>query len=209
MKGLFQNVRTILRMQSRRPKERLLSLPLVLENQGLQQIIQVPINEFPLYLPMPIFPPPGILVGTSLSLPLSADVNFIHVAGPSFEEVSLRYGGCFVGSQLSFYPGYFARTIAKIAYCAAVYTLGIAPFKGSPIRRVILGEDLSIGHWVGAWTGDPANEAKGLHAMQVRMEDSNVHVILRLFAQFNTPEYHVVLQPTAGYFIQPKKFPWR
>ena len=140
---------------------------------------------------------------------IPTQLSFVHVAGPSFEEVGRRYGVDFVGARLTFSPQEFARTLAKIAFSAAVYALGIAPFTHTPIRKAILGEDPCIGHWVGSWTGEPMNEAKGLHSMQIRASGSDVHVILRLFAQFSAPEYHVVLGPADPDFVNSEAWPWK
>jgi hypothetical protein len=196
-------------MQTRRGKKRPACIPLVLESAGAKKTIQVSPTEFPLYLPTPLFPPPGVLAGTAPSPAISAHLNFVHVAGPSFEEVGRRHGVDFVGARLTFSPQEFARALAKIAFSAAVYALGTAPFKHTPIRRVILGKDPCVGHWVGSWTGEPMNEAKGLHAMKIRASGSDVHVILRLFAQFSAPEYLVVLGPADPDFVNSEAWPWK
>jgi hypothetical protein len=90
-----------------------------------------------------------------------------------------------------------------------VYALGLAPFSATPIRRVILGDDECVGHWVGCWEGQPVNESKGLHALQVRANGVDVHVIVRLFAQFAAPEYHVVLGAADPGFVQSEAWPWK
>lgn len=209
LRGLLPAIRTVLAMETRRRKRRPASIPLVLESDGVKNTVQVSPTEFPLYLPTPLFPPPGILTGTPPSPKISVEISFLHIAGPSFEEVGRRYGVDFVGTRLTFSPQEFVRTLAKIAFTAAVYTLGIKPFTHTPIRRAILGEDPCVGHWVGSWTGEPMNEAKGLHAIQVRASGSDVHVILRLFAQFGTPEYHVVLGSADPDFVNSEAWPWK
>jgi hypothetical protein len=182
---------------------------LVLESNGIQRTIQVPRNEFPLYLPTPLFPPPGFLTGAPHSPGISTQLKFLHLAGPSFEEVVHRHAADFAGARLNFSPLDYARTLAKIAFTAAVYTLGLAPFTKTPIRRVILGEDSSVSQWVGSWSGEPVNEAKGLHAMKVRASGTDIHVVLRLFAQFGAPEYHVVLGPADPAFASSAAWPWK
>jgi len=209
LRGLLSAIRTVLAMQTRRPKKRPPNIPLVLESDGAQKTIHVSPTEFPLYLPTPLFPPPGVLVGIPPTPRISTQLRFVHIAGPSFEEVGLRHCVDFVGTRLTFSPEEFARTLAKIAFGAAVYALGIAPFTNTPIRRAILGEDPCIGHWVGSWTGEPMNEAKGLHAMQIRSSGSDIHVILRLFAQFSAPEYLVVLGPADPDFVKSEAWPWK
>ena len=210
LRGLFPAIRAVLAMQTRRPRERPRMLPLVLESNGTQQTVHVPLSEFPTYLPTPVFPPPGIVVGRAAVDEMPVDLQFRHIAGPQFESVAKRYPGTdFVGARLSFSPIEFARTIAKIALCAAVFVLGIAPLRNSPIRKVVLGRDRRVSHWVGSWSGEQVNEPTGLHAMQVRASGSDLHVVLRLFAQFNAPEYHVALGPADPKFVQSTAWPWK
>lgn len=209
MRGLLSAIRAILRLQSRRPKERPLTLPLVVDSQGEHRVVHVPLDEFPLYLPCPIFPPPGILTGAP-PLPARCDeIEFRYVAGPSFEDVRARMAVDNVGARLIFTPQDFARTLAKIGYCTAVYKLGIDAVRDSPLRKVIRGDDINVGHYVGAWTSDAIDQPKGLHAMQVRAAGTEVHVALRLFAQFGAPAYHVVVGPAHPAFVASAAWPWK
>jgi hypothetical protein len=179
-------------MQTRR--KRPATLPLVLESKGVQRTIQIPLAEFPLYLPTPYLPPLAVITGGPVTQDVYVDVKFIHITGPSFSDFSQLYPDVeFIGACLSFSPHLFLRTLAKIAFCAGVYTLGLAPLRQSPLRQVILGTDRDPWRWVGSWTGEPMTEPKGAHTIQMHASGSDIHVILRLFAQFGTPEYHVVL----------------
>ena len=45
--------------------------------------------------------------------------------------------------------------------------------------------------------------------MQVTASGSDIHVILRLFAQFGAPEYHVVLGPADPEFVKSDAWPWK
>lgn len=196
-------------MQTRRRKERPKTLPLVLEVNGTQRTTHVVPTEYPVYLPTPLFPPPGIVEGRPPTPGISTELRFIHIAGPTFAEICQTHGADFIGARLTFSPELFARTLAKIAFCAGVYALGADPFNVAPIRPAILGKDPCIGHWVGSWKGEPINGPKGLHAMQVRASGSSIHVVLRLFAQFGAPEYHVVLGPADPAFADSDAWPWR
>jgi hypothetical protein len=130
------------------------------------------------------------------------------LAGPSFEDVIRAQSAEFAGARLSFSPPDFARTLAKIGFASAVLVLGIAALRRSPIRQVILGHDPYVSHWVGSWRGEEVNEPKGLHAIKVRSTGADVHVIIRLFAQFSAPEYHVALGPAAPEFVSSCAWPW-
>ena len=209
LRGLFPAVRAVLAMQTRHSKNKVGSLPLVLKSREETRTVEVPLAEYPLYLPTPIFPPPGAVTGRTSTHGLPTEIKFIHLSGPSFEEVVQRHGVDAIGARLNFAPDYFARTIAKIAFGAAVFALGIPPLRNAPIRSSILGKDTNIGHWVGTWTGDLVNEASGLHCMQIRTTGSDVHVILRLFSQFGAPEYHVVLGPADPAYVNSEAWPWK
>ena len=211
LKSLFPAVRTVLAMQTRRPKERPKTLPLVLETGCAQRVVQVAPTEFPLYLPIIEFPPPGFVDGRPPDQDIPTPVlDFRHLAGPSFADVASRYPGVdFIGARVNFAPEYFARTLAKIGYCAAVFALGVTPFRDAPIRRVIRGEDRRVWHWVGSWTGEEQNPPKGLHGIKVLAAGTDVHVILRLFAQFGAPEYHVAIGPAAPDFVNSPDWPWK
>jgi hypothetical protein len=139
----------------------------------------------------------------------STRLEFIHLAGPSFEEVARREGADFVGARLNFSPTDFARTIAKIAFSAAVRSIGIKAFTYTPIRRVILGEDAAVGRWVGSWSGQPVNNGPGLHQLKIQARGTSIEVVVRLFAQFGAPEYHVVLGPADPAFVDSAAWPWR
>jgi hypothetical protein len=122
-------------------------------------------------------------------------------------DVMLRYRATFVGERLNFSPTDFARTLAKIAYGAAVCYFGIRPFKNAEIRRVILGQDPCVGHWVGSSDLGMTPQA-GAHTIAIRASGSDLHVFLRLFAQFG-PEYHIVLGQADPDFVNSDDWPFR
>ena len=210
LRSLWPAVRNALAMQTRRREERPKTLPLVIIRAAVRETVQLPASAYPLYLPVPLFPAPGVVCGRPMRRGVFTNMDTLHLAGPSFEEASATYPSAeFVGAHTNFSPEEFARTIAKIAFCAAVYALGVDPFRRSPIKGVILGVDEHIGHWVGCWEGDEVNAPKGLHAVQVRCSGVDVHVILRLFAQFGAPEYHVALGPADPVFVASDAWPWK
>jgi hypothetical protein len=141
--------------------------------------------------------------------------HVIHVAGPTFKDASERYPGAnFVGGHTNFSPEEFARTLAKIGFCAGVCALGLGAFTNSPIREVILGTNPCIGHWVGSWHGEPKNDTNGgLHGIKVQFDaaHSDIHVFVRLFAQFGALEYHIVLGEADPTFMASDEWPsaWR
>jgi hypothetical protein len=212
MRSLWPDIRNALAMQSRRRDKRSPTLPLVVERDGVREVIQVNRSEFPIYLPTPLFPPPAVFWRSKPIRGVFTNLDAIHIGGPTFQDASKRYPGAhFVGAHTNFSPEDFAKTLAKIGFCAAVSALGLSAFTHTPIRKVILGSDPCIGHWVGSWHGEPENETQGLHAIKVMcsMPGSVVHVIARLFAQFGAPEYHIVLGEADPAFVASDEWPWR
>jgi hypothetical protein len=193
LKSLWPFVRTGLNMKTRRLKDRPKTIPLVTEKNGNQNVFQVLPLEYPLYLPMPEFELPSILKNKLSPTNSQPTIQFIHISGPTFKGIGENQGLSFVGTRINFSPADFARTIAKIGYCAAVMTMGVSPLRNAPIRQVILGSDPCIGYLVGSWHGDPENITDGLHGIMVRMAGAVCHVNIRLFAQFSAHENHVVV----------------
>jgi hypothetical protein len=209
LRDLWLPVRSVLALSTRRKRARPKMLPLILESNGVRRTIEVPLAEFPGYLPTPIFPPPGVIVGRPKDALVEAKLHFRHVKGPTFQTVAAQYPGTdFVGGRVTLMPEQFGRMLAKVAFCAAVHAIGIAPVRKSPIRDIVLGADPHVFHRVGSWIGDPINNSVGLHTMQLRASGAELHVILRLFAQFGTPEYHIALGPADEAFVASPSWPW-
>lgn len=209
LSSLYGHIRNVLAMRTRHRNKRPTTLPLIVEPDELNSI-QVPLTEFPLYLPIPVFAPPGVITGM-LPTPgiVLSDFKLLHIAGPSFKATQERIGLDFAGERLTFSPELFAKTLAKIALCVGIYVLGLSPFTNSPLRQIILGENHCFGHWIGSWNGEVMNDPKGPFAAKVLATGSEIHVILRLFAQFNTPEYHVVLGEADPKFVNSQDWPWK
>lgn len=211
LRGLLPALRAVFRMQTRRKGDRPKTLPLLIETKGTEQFVDVPLNEFPVFLPIIEFPPPGVVAGRPRTAGIGPPVLDVrHLAGPTGADLVAKYPDAdYIGARMTFTSEDFGRTLAKIGFCAAVFALGLEPFRSTPIRDVILGRDECIGHWVGSWMGEEQNPPEGLHAMKVTSAGSDVHVILRLFAQFNAPEYHVALGPATPEFVNSAQWPWK
>jgi hypothetical protein len=201
-------------MQTRRKNKRSTTLPLEVHRDGIVETVQVPRTKYPTYFPALLFPKPGVF-WTDVPVPgVFSDLRLLHLAGPTFAEASKEYPGAhFVGARMNFSADDFARLIAKIGYCAAVASVGLA-FTSTPLRNVILGKDDCINHWVGSWWGEPVNHAGGgLHQIRIthEMPGHKLHAIIRLFAQFGVPEYHVVLGPADPTYVTSDYWPkqWR
>jgi hypothetical protein len=93
MRHLWPDVRNALAMQSRRRDKRSATLPVVVQRDGLQETIQVPRSKFPRYLATPLFPPPAKFWSDRPVRGVFANLNMMHLCGPSFAEASKEYPG--------------------------------------------------------------------------------------------------------------------
>jgi hypothetical protein len=61
---------------------------------------------------------------------------------------------------------------------------------------------------MGCWEHEEVNAPSGLHGMRIVCRDVDIHVVLRPFAQFAAPEYHVAMGPAAPTFVTSADWPW-
>jgi hypothetical protein len=215
LRQLWPDVRNALAMQSRRKDKRSPTLPVVIQRNGIRDTVQISRANYPTYLPTPLFPPPGKLWTRTPVRGVFTNLDVQHLCGPTLEDAIKEYPGAeFFGMHINFSAEDFARMIAKIGFCAGVAAVGLGAFTNTPVRNIILGNDKNIGHWVGGWWDDSVNSTQGsLHEIRVLFNplESDLHAVVRLFAQFGAPEYHVMLGPVDPGFVASADWPtmWR
>ena len=216
MRSLWPDVRNVLAMKSRRKEKRSPSIPLEIHENGQQRIVLIPRTEFPTYLTAPIFPPPACYWSNRPVNGVFANMESIHLSRPTFREASKEFPGAdFIGAHANFSPEAFARMLAKIGYYTAVAVIGIKAFTTTRIRNIILATDPCIGHWVGSWWKETINDDPngGLHQIKIvhSQPGNEIHAMIRLFAQFGAPEYHVMLGPADPTYVASDAWPlhWR
>ena len=57
----------------------------------------------------------------------------------------------------------------------------------------VLGNTSNISQWVGCDVGEAIGPSTGLHALTLKLRQNQIHIFVRLFAQFDAPEYHVIV----------------
>lgn len=189
--------RIALGLQTRRKKQRPTKFPLWLEHQGRLKKVMVPANEYPIILAPPVLAAPAHLSGESYtSGVVIRRFEAKQVSGLPLAVLAQKYGGEFnlARIKLDYNPTMFAKLIGKIAYGYAVLVLGLDAISNAYVLPAIQGESSDIGRWVGSVEGDSIGSNEGLHALGLNITDNNeIHVIVRLFAQFNVREYVVIV----------------
>lgn len=196
LQNAFGPARVGLGLRTKRPDERPKHLPIHVRRGGNEIMIDVPVDEYPAIVALPIFAPPAHISGQPYSSGVQLlNVSLARVWGPSLAEVHRKYGHEYTGIQLLYSPVAFARAIAKIAYGFAVLKLGLERITDRYVLPAVLGEANDIGRWVGCDPGPPINPSTDLHAWSIGLDQDQkeIHVLVRLFALFGGREYHVVV----------------
>jgi hypothetical protein len=200
---IFGNIRMRYGFPTRRPKERLDTLPLVVERAGAVETIDVPIGEHPALTPILFFEPCGILTGyTGPERPILIRT----LANPGVTPDSLDADGFRFDLKPSVEA--FRRFLAKIAHCFAVLCLGRDGFTPWLAPLILTGEG-DTEALIGGDAAFPESTARpdrsNVHQMLLRIYETKTHgsvcvVHIAMFANWFPPDaadrmpaYHVAV----------------
>ena len=181
--------------KSRRPKERIKHVPMIV-NRGAYNIKHnIPIKEAPGILILPVFGAPGILIGSDVASSLI--LYQLKCMNEDISAIKAKYGDSFIFSRQFNVPA-FIQMLAKIAHCVGVVTYGLDGFDAY-LPDLILGKrpDLS-GYLVGNNPNDlsstiiPKNKQRCLVRM-MRLRSGLIASSIKLFCSYDTPTYCVVI----------------
>lgn len=187
--------RLLLGMRTRHKKRRPRTFPITILLDGKTHVIQVPPEQHYISMFLPIFVPPAYLSHAPYDMGIGLIGADLRLRGLTFPELDAKYGK----GKWRFRIEYgevvaFARMIAKIGYGFAVpHVGGVDGFDEVYVLPAILGKKDDVGRWVGCVGGKPRNVERGLHAIWTSIVGNEVHAFVRLFMQFDAPEYVVVV----------------
>jgi hypothetical protein len=197
LRKAFGAARASLGLRTKHPKRRPTALPLRVKRGGTTTDVLVTIAEHPTVINLPVFPPPGSSPPSKGAMQMTSQLWLKQVAGPPLVEVLPRiareHGYDYVGLRLDYEPIEFARVITKIAYGVTVLRLGLDAIDDAYVLPAILGDTKHVSKWVGCAASEPVVPTTGLHGFQLEIRDGEIHAFIRLFAQFDAPEYHVIV----------------
>lgn len=199
LKTTFDTMRIALNFPSRRKSERPQHLPLRIERENKQEVVYVPVKDYPAVIGMPHFEPPAHLDGRGDERLRLVGMSGIQIGGPSIVDVGRKLSAQSVFTDVKFEPvGAFARMLAKIAYGFAVVAArcDFGLFEEVYVLPAILGKSEDVGRWVGGSTDDQLIAMNDLHHLKLGLVDGEILVYVKLFAQYGAPEYVVVVGRT-------------
>jgi hypothetical protein len=189
-------IRTLAKLPTRPKNGWPKSLPLKVTRAGQEEIIDCPVEMYPIRLTLETYPPPACI--DKRPYVKGIDILGVGFANPSAKVIGKlrdRFQIDDYNFSVTLQGLTQARLLAKIALGFAVAAYGAKIIKHSYIRRAVLGQSEDIGKWVGCFSR-PAPEANVLHQVRLSIErDNNIHAYVRLFARYGTPEYLIVVGP--------------
>lgn len=194
LRGSIWPVRAFLKLRSRRPNEAPKTELITLVRRTSEEKRELPLEDSPLLLPMPVFEPPAYLTGRKYS----QGINLIGVDTISYgrqpDEVAEAFGASIQITKED-RPAEFAKMVAKIGYTYAIAELGLDKIEVAGVVQAILGESTDIGLWVGTLEGRAQPQKGLLHRLELQERRTERLLIagVQLFADSYDRVYGVVI----------------
>jgi hypothetical protein len=197
LRGELRPVRIFRALQSRRKhRDAPGTYPLVVVRGGVEEVVELPLEKYPILVPFPDFAPARIASGeqSKPGIDVAGIVTVSFGADPA--SVLRELGATSIKPYVRTRPAQFARMVAKIAYSMAAATGALSMIRGpSPIRGVILGENDHIGDYVGTLTYPLGAHERQLHRIIVLPDEKTGQLVadVQLFSDSHAPRYGVLL----------------
>jgi hypothetical protein len=150
--AIFGHLRVHMDLQSRSGHPA--TLPATIELADGQRAVELATGDHPYFLNMPIWQPPGFMIGKQISEGFGNPGRFTYwYVPPKFRHV-IGLKDADIARIIDTSPPHnlstFARGLAKIAYCNAVMKYGLDGFRHLATPDIILGRYPNIAYFVGS-----------------------------------------------------------
>jgi hypothetical protein len=150
--AIFGHLRVHINLQSRSGHPE--TLPALVERAEGQRAVDLATPDHPFFLNMPIWRPPGVMLGKLVSEDFGPPGRFTYwYVPPNLRDtIGLRDGDMarVIDTSRPHNLPTFARALAKIAYCNAVMRYGLDGFRPLVLPEIILGRHPNIAYFVGS-----------------------------------------------------------
>jgi hypothetical protein len=216
--AIFGHLRVHLDLQSRSGHPN--SLYATIELADGQRAVDLATESHPYFLNMPIWRPPGFMIGKQISDDFGEAGKFTYwYVPPNLRDaIGLRDGD--IARIIDTSPPHnlvaFARGLAKIAYCNAVMKYGLDGFRPLATPDIILGKYPNLAYFVGSDPTQPSapyrrgiQHSVGLGSI-VYSNTNFLTATIRLFGDSGTkdkgmPFYTVIYGAAGTHKVVPKR----
>jgi len=199
-RNIFGHHRIHQNIQTRHPKDRPNELRTRVIKDGIENAYDLPIEDHPYFLPIPVWDRPGIIRNVPPSKEFSGLASHLYNHIPENIRETL---GLADGDTAEIRPPdvivdteQFARAIAKIAYCQAIARFGFDGFRRLALPDLILGKYSCIPYFVGSVVDElppppqPAGPMHVIETVDVWVDGKRLLIaVIRLFAKNGTKEH--------------------
>jgi len=190
----YKHVRVHADIQSRSGHPKV--LPALVDIQGNERVLDLEPNKHPYFLHMPVWCPPRLMLGDQPSPDFGeAKAHVYWYVPPDIRKtLGLSRGDIAQIRDNTPMPNLptFARALAKIAYCHAIYVFGLGGFRSLMLPDIILGRSPNIPFFVGSDPGlPPPPDSRKVLIQRTRLHYRRLRLItvrIRLFAHSGTPD---------------------
>jgi len=196
LRGSLRAVRIYLKLRSRRPNDVPSKYPIQIEKDNQTKTIKLPLEEYPVLLPLPIFNTPTFLSGEKTAQGIEVIGLDTISFGPNPEVIGKKLGVKVISiTPEKDYPNEFARMLGKIAYAFATAEIGLDKIDEAFVLPAILGKIDDIGRWVGTIRRETQAIEGLLHRLKLSIMNEKRILLgeVQLFASSMGPTCGVVI----------------
>jgi len=178
---------------TRHPKNRPKEFSFKVEKDGHKEEIVLPVADCPPFFMMLVFEPPRYIADYSYEK--GVEVRGFTMHGPSQAKLKGKLNVDSILLTASFFGNCFERMLAKIGYGMTILAYGPDALEKCYILPCILARKDDAGYWVGS-SGRHASSLpaeKALHRIFLTKHGREVAALIRLIANYQTPEYLVIV----------------
>lgn len=196
VREFFILVRTKLGLPTYHPKNRPETFTFTVTLGGKEEVVNFPVSDCPTLFMMPLFEKPGCIDRNAQGKSISVAGMSLHGKENELREFKTKHNVESL-SVTGYLRTSFARVLAKIAYGMVVFQYGLDMIEEAYVLPCILGRKYDVGQWVGC--EDPHKSPALLpreqffHRIDILTKKSEVGARIRLFANYQTPEYLVIV----------------
>ena len=190
----FKLVRAKLGLPTYHPQNRPTSFTFSVKTDDKEEITNFPVSDCPTLFMMPIFEKPGYIINDKQRKGILVSGMCLHGRGlKEFAKEQNIKSISFTGN----FSTSFSRVLAKIAYGMVIHQHGLGIVQDAYVLPCILGKKDDVGQWVGC---EYPHKSPSLlpkeelfHKIEVLSQNNEVGARIRLFANYETPEYLVIV----------------